>query len=220
MNCAHRERSPCTQSGADGKMCHIERTNTGRLNAAPIQNLRVMSANSVFSSSLSAGVFRLQRHPANRAIPGMILLDLRVHRAGVDNLLRSVEGRIPFQRHAAVRTTARHIALYPFAHRAKVFLCWLTRLGRCYGHLGIVMPAAATGIRAAIKWSITFHANTVRRRKFVANATAAAAKLSGPKARLTGFWLACRSRQTASVDRTVREEHFLQLAPPYQNRPR
>src|SRR5436309_3088527 len=52
MNCAQRERSSCTQCGAEGSMCHIARMNTGTLRAAPIHNLRDMSFSSAFSSSL------------------------------------------------------------------------------------------------------------------------------------------------------------------------
>src|SRR5581483_4480467 len=67
-------------------------------------------------------VLRLQRHPADRAITRLILLDLRMHRAGVDDLRRVAENRIALQRHAAFRATARRIAFHALTHRAKILL--------------------------------------------------------------------------------------------------
>ena len=49
--------SPATNCGADGNMCAIARRNTGSVSAAPIQNRRVMSASSAFSSGTSLGLF-------------------------------------------------------------------------------------------------------------------------------------------------------------------
>ena len=51
--------------------------------------------------------FRLQRHPTLGASARMVLLDLRVHRAGVDGFGRRLPRWIQFQRHAAFRTRTR-----------------------------------------------------------------------------------------------------------------
>jgi hypothetical protein len=52
----------------------------------------------------------------------MILLDLWMHRAGVDNFLRQTKNWIALECHSAFRTTAQRVALHAFAHRAEVFL--------------------------------------------------------------------------------------------------
>ena len=72
---------------------------------------------------LGRGGFRFERHAANRATAWMVLLDLRVHRAGVDRLTRNGRDpcRISFERHAALRTIAGLVADDAFAHRAVVF---------------------------------------------------------------------------------------------------
>ena len=98
MNCVQRDTSPMTQCGASGSMCAIASRKTGSVSAAPIQKRRVMSRSSP-SSSLGSGAdgLRFERHAALRAIAGMILLDLRVHRAGVDRFRvpTSTRGCVP-----------------------------------------------------------------------------------------------------------------------------
>lgn len=51
-------------------------------------------------------VLRFQRHAAHRAIARMVLLDLGMHRTGIDHLPRFSERRTALQRHTAFRTTA------------------------------------------------------------------------------------------------------------------
>ena len=46
-----------SHGGLHGTLCHIARRNTGTPKAAPIQNRRVMSRSSVFSSSFPAMMF-------------------------------------------------------------------------------------------------------------------------------------------------------------------
>src|SRR5204863_4752500 len=65
---------------------------------------------------------RLQCHAANWAVSRAILLNLRMHRAGVDNLLRLAKSWTALERHSAFWTTARRVALHLFAHRAEVLL--------------------------------------------------------------------------------------------------
>lgn len=48
-------------------------------------------------------VLRLQRHGADRAIAWMILLDLWMHRAGVNDLCWFSESRVSLKRHSAFR---------------------------------------------------------------------------------------------------------------------
>ena len=66
---------------------------------------------------------RFQRHAADRAIAGMVLLDFGVHRAGVNRFARSRRdpSRVTLQRHAAFRTIARLIRLHARTHWAEVF---------------------------------------------------------------------------------------------------
>ena len=86
---------------------------------------------------------RFQGHPTFRARAGMILLDFRVHRAGVNHLRAcGLRGR-GFQGHAALRASARHVALHAGAHRAKVF-----RLRGWNDFRGSAVPAAATRVLA------------------------------------------------------------------------
>ena len=67
---------------------------------------------------------RFQRHAADRAIAGMVLLDFGMHRAGVNRFARCRRdpSRVTLQRHAAFRTIARLIRLHARTHRAEV-LC-------------------------------------------------------------------------------------------------
>ena len=53
----------------------------------------------------------------------MILLDLRVHGAGINHLcgIRIDPSRISFERHAAFRAVTRLIAFDPRTHRAEIF---------------------------------------------------------------------------------------------------
>ncbi len=86
-------------------------------------------------------VFRLQRHAANGAVAGMILLDLRVHRACVNGLCRLAESWVPLQTHAAFRTTSRLVAFHAIAHRAEVFLFGRRRNRHCAVRDGVLMIA-------------------------------------------------------------------------------
>ena len=71
MNCVQREKSPCTQCGAPGTMCHIARMNIGTLSAAPIQNRQLMSRSSELSSSPPATtVFGSSVMPQIGQLPG------------------------------------------------------------------------------------------------------------------------------------------------------
>jgi len=87
----------------------------------------------------------------------MILLDLRMHGAGVDNPVRLKECRIALQRHAAPGTAAWRVNLHAFAHWAEVFLWRLTQLRRCKTDGVTVLMAAATGACGGITVSVSFH---------------------------------------------------------------
>src|SRR5205807_2610124 len=82
-------------------------------------------------------VLRLQTHAANRAIARVILLDLRMHWAGVDHLVGAAENSVALERHAAFRTTSGRVALRAIAHWIKVDhalgrgKCEATPLYRC-----------------------------------------------------------------------------------------
>ena len=62
----------------------ISSTATGTVSARPIQNRRVMSANSGLGRPSAVDVTGLERHPADRASARTGLPDLGMHRAGVD----------------------------------------------------------------------------------------------------------------------------------------
>ncbi len=91
-------------------------------------------------------VLRLERHPADRAIAGVILLDLRVHRAGVDG--GGAERRIALQGHPAFRAAAGLVAFHAFAHRAEIFLC--RRLRRS-GDRGLIVMTAGVLFRGGVR---------------------------------------------------------------------
>jgi hypothetical protein len=92
----------------------------------------------------------------------MILLDLRMHRTGVDDRVRLKGRMIALQRHAAPETTARRVALHAFAHGTEIFLSWLTRLrGQAIYDL-IVIKLATTGMWGRLTFSASFHPLTVR----------------------------------------------------------
>ena len=69
--------------------------------------------------------FWFKRHATDRAVAGMILFDLRVHRAGVDGRARRRcdPGGITLERHAALGTVAGMVTHDALAHRAVVFRC-------------------------------------------------------------------------------------------------
>src|SRR6266566_4233841 len=56
-NCSQRDQSLATQVGAFGKTCAMPSTKIGNARTAPIQNRRVMSRSSAFSSSFPATMF-------------------------------------------------------------------------------------------------------------------------------------------------------------------
>src|SRR5262249_13953471 len=64
----------------------------------------------------------LKSHAAYWAMSRVVLLNLRMHRAGIDHLVLFAENRISLQCHAALGTTARLVSLQAFTHRAEVFL--------------------------------------------------------------------------------------------------
>ena len=64
---------------------------------------------------------RLQGHAALRACSGSVLLDLRVHRTGIDDLLLLGRRTGRFQGHAALRAVPRLVALDFRVHRTDVF---------------------------------------------------------------------------------------------------
>ena len=65
--------------------------------------------------------FRLQFHAALWACSWAVLLDLRVHWAGVDDFPLSGDRSCRFQGHAALRTISRFVALDFRVHRTNVF---------------------------------------------------------------------------------------------------
>ena len=88
----------------------------------------------------SGDSFRLQGHAALRAISRMILLNFRVHRAGVNRFACCWRDpcRISFQGHAAFWAGARFIGFHAGTHRAKVVGVrrWLRR----HGAVPVVVP--------------------------------------------------------------------------------
>ena len=64
--------------------------------------------------------FRLERHSADATAAGLILLDLRMHRARPYRSVGLAIRWIALQRHAALRTIARLIAFHTFAHGTEV----------------------------------------------------------------------------------------------------
>jgi len=69
-------------------MRHCDEEDWQRQSAADPQTPSHIAQFRVLFFAAGTGVFRLQRHPADRAIAWMILLDLRMHRAGIDGLSR------------------------------------------------------------------------------------------------------------------------------------
>src|SRR5689334_3331335 len=65
-------------------------------------------------------ILRLQGHSANRAVARMILLDLGMHRTGVNGFLWLLNNRVPLQCHATLRAGSRTVALDLFTHGAEV----------------------------------------------------------------------------------------------------
>src|SRR5215469_9161500 len=67
---------------------------------------------------------RLEAHSADRAITGMILFDLRMHRTGINDFFAGPggEGSIALQRHTALRTVSWLVRLNSGTHRTKVWL--------------------------------------------------------------------------------------------------
>ena len=64
---------------------------------------------------------RLERHPALRAIPRMVLHDLGMHRADVFDLSGRRRRERGFERHPALRTRAGSVGVHLGIHRAGVF---------------------------------------------------------------------------------------------------
>jgi hypothetical protein len=74
-----------------------------------------------FCVGFRAASLWFQCHAADRAVAGMVLLNLRMHRAGVDGFLRRLPHGIAFQGHAAFGAIARLVRLDAMAHGAEVF---------------------------------------------------------------------------------------------------
>ena len=130
-NCIQRDGSPSTQVGAFGNRCAIATTNTGSVRAradpeppSHVAQLGVLIfAAGDGGSSAPASSRRLGNCPDDPA-----------RSAGASGRCRwscrgFAESRVALQRHAALRTTTRRVALHAFAHRTKVFLRWLTSRG-------------------------------------------------------------------------------------------
>ena len=84
--------------------------------------------------------FWLLCQAAFRTFARMILLDLRVHRARVDRLRRSLPRRVALKRHAALRAVARLVRFHTGTHRANIFR------RRGWRHIAVIMRAVATAI--------------------------------------------------------------------------
>ena len=87
---------------------------------------------------------RFESHAALRAIAGMILLHLGVHRACINDFSRHPR-RIPLQRHAAFRTIPRLVRLHAGAHRAEVFRVG----GRLHFRITVAVVLVSTTTTAA-----------------------------------------------------------------------
>ena len=109
-NSSHRETDlgiHCS-TGTPGIHWPMARNRTGMVRARPIQNLRASTRVSVVVLRPGGGGFGFQRHTALRAVTRMVLLDFRMHRAGVNGFARGGgPRRIALQRHAAFRTVTR-----------------------------------------------------------------------------------------------------------------
>src|SRR6185503_11552772 len=78
----------------------------------------------------------------------MVLLHLRVHRAGVDGFLRWLPRGIPFQGHSAFRAIARLVGFYAGTHRTEI----LRDSGRFHRGVFVIvmgMVARRMGVRTA-----------------------------------------------------------------------
>ncbi len=93
---------------------------------------------------VAAGLDGLKRHSAFRAIAGMILAHLRVHRAGVDHFSSTNEGGVSLQSHAALGAVAGLVGFDAGTHRAKVF-----GGGRGF-HVGVVVMVVTLGVVFAV----------------------------------------------------------------------
>src|SRR5438045_8816989 len=85
-----------------------------------------------------------------------------MHRADVYNFVWLTKNWVTLERHSALRTTVRRVALNAVAHRAKVFLHRLTRLSRVNTRCVIRKMIIATGMPGPVALSATFHSMTVR----------------------------------------------------------
>ena len=94
-NCSQVDRRGDTRScRPSAGMCPpISRTNTGRASARPIQKRRVMSISSRFGPASAVTSSGSSAMPQIGQLPGPVLPDLRMHRAGVDRALRLLAGR-------------------------------------------------------------------------------------------------------------------------------
>jgi len=99
---------------------HAEEENgNGERRAGPEAAGHVAQLVIFFGGCGEAGGF--ERHAAEGAIAGMILLHLGVHGAGVDRFGRGERGgRIALERHAAFRAVAGTVGFDALAHRAEV----------------------------------------------------------------------------------------------------
>ena len=80
-------------SHASSRWPNIASASTATVSGSVHQKRRLKSRSSGLSSSSERRHFRLQRHAADRAAcPGVVLADLRVHRAGVDRRRRAIRG--------------------------------------------------------------------------------------------------------------------------------
>jgi hypothetical protein len=61
--------------------------------------------------------FWLERHPADWTRARMVLLDLRVHRAGINNALATRGRRVSLKCHSALRAVSRFVGFDARTHR-------------------------------------------------------------------------------------------------------
>ena len=103
---------------------------------APIQNRRVMSTSSGFGVLDRADRPRLERHAADRAVPGRVAHDLGMHRAG------------PLASRGAGAGITGSSAMPHFGHvpgpRCRTSGC----IGQVYIRSSAVMPSPSPGLRA------------------------------------------------------------------------
>jgi len=101
-------------------MCHGQKKNWERQPSADPESTRHVSQFGILFLARASWHVRFECHAADWTIIRMILLNLRMHRTGVNNHLCLVGRWLAFERHAAFCATSRSIAFNALAHWTKI----------------------------------------------------------------------------------------------------